>query len=886
MEEYGAFKTDRRSGSAEEDLARVSLYMELINEAMVKAGGETDPLTSINIFLESMGKDFCADRAYIFELNNNGTYDNTFEWCSKGVSSEKERLQGLSESVIPEWIEAFRAGHGYMVNDMDQYRTINRESADLLVSQHIDRVVECPLMLEGKLIGFAGLDNPDRDLMEICMSIFKMAASFLAVMLRHRDNSGFITEMTHIDQLTGLYSFHIFTISLNKFMFSYYEKKIPGQWCIVCFNISQFKAYNNKYGYTKGNALLNTMGRVIKESIGTDYIARSAADCFFCLIKKDIALKAIEDVHETMLKHGREAVFVYAGVYELEDHEEEAMSAIDKAKAAADRAASDRNHYFRYFENDMMQSMEMDSYIVSHVDDAIENGWIHTWYQPVIRPVSGKIAGMEALARWIDPKYGFLNPGQFVDLLENHHLMHKIDLCMLENICKDIAARREGHEQVIPVSFNISRFDFDLDDIHERINDITDKYKVPHSILSIEITETALLNTKTDVKDHIDRFHRDGYEVWIDDFGSGYSSFNELKTYDFDVLKIDMDFLRHSNKKTPAILSSILYMSRKLGIRTLSEGVEKEEHLRFLENNKCNLIQGYYYSKPGELSNVLDDLAERGIVPENDEDIAFYDRLTHGLFKSHLSAGNFDIFAPENVNKDPQAVIEMRNGQRKTIFSNSAYIRFINQFGFKDTYELDAYENNETNDSSYAEARDTIKKVNEAGGEYDHSFVYNGRFGNIHLSRLIYDDSRAAYAVTVNPLSNSGHGLESLYASDNLQNVLDRSYEAKYITDNDNIVIYANKRTEEILGKPSSEIVGHICKEIIGERYCWEDETICGENCPIRRALDMCNIEDAVGALKGPDGNVKVKVNLVPIKDNQEKVVQLVHLAAVIDRQG
>lgn len=153
------------------------------------------------------------------------------------------------------------------------------------------------------------------------------------------------------------------------------------------------------------------------------------------------------------------------------------------------------------------------------------------------------------------------------------HLIHKLDLHILDLVCQDLEEAMQKGETYPMISVNLSRYDLELPDLHERVNTILARHGVKSSQIRIEITESALLsNTEAVIKEHISRFHEDGYQVWLDDFGSGFSSLNSLQNFDFDLLKIDMAFLRHANEKTPTILMDVIDMAKRLGIETLSEG--------------------------------------------------------------------------------------------------------------------------------------------------------------------------------------------------------------------------------------------------------------------------------------------------------------------------
>lgn len=210
---------------------------------------------------------------------------------------------------------------------------------------------------------------------------------------------------------------------------------------------------------------------------------------------------------------------------------------------------------------------------------------------------------MEALARWEDPTYGFLTPDQFIPLLEKRHLIHYMDTCVVEQVARNYRVAVDQGLSVCPVSVNLSRLDFEDCDIVEEIEAIRRDYDMPKDMLHIEITESAVNEKDTVLTEGIARFIREGYQIWMDDFGSGYSSLNVLKDYRFGVIKFDMQFLRDFQipakaERTRKILEAMIPMVRSLGMMTLTEGVETVEEARYLKSIGCQMLQGYYISKP------------------------------------------------------------------------------------------------------------------------------------------------------------------------------------------------------------------------------------------------------------------------------------------------
>ena len=167
---------------------------------------------------------------------------------------------------------------------------------------------------------------------------------------------------------------------------------------------------------------------------------------------------------------------------------------------------------------------------VKEFDNAIKNGYIVPFFQHLTRTITGKVCAAETLARWIDPNEGLISPNDFIPLLEENKLIYKLDLAMIENVCKFY---NENKTKNICFSINISRLDFESVDMFKLIDDIMNKYNVPRNVIHLEITESIMFDSRLDINQLFEKFHNSGYEIWIDDFGSGFSSLHVLRDYKF-----------------------------------------------------------------------------------------------------------------------------------------------------------------------------------------------------------------------------------------------------------------------------------------------------------------------------------------------------------------
>jgi len=238
--------------------------------------------------------------------------------------------------------------------------------------------------------------------------------------------------------------------------------------------------------------------------------------------------------------------------------------------------------------------------IEAMLDDAIQNGRIVAYYQPKYNALTGNISGAEALARWISDEGTLIPPDSFVPILEKSCLITKLDWHILKIVCALMKKQIDNGLQPVTISVNFSRAHTYEPDFTERLCNIVDGHNIPHDLIEVEITESALAKGKTYIIEFINKIRNAGFTVAIDDFGSGLSSLNFVKDVPASVLKIDKSLLSGNceNEKERIVLESIFCFAHRLRLSTVAEGVETKEQLEFLRTCGCELIQGYYFSRP------------------------------------------------------------------------------------------------------------------------------------------------------------------------------------------------------------------------------------------------------------------------------------------------
>ena len=422
------------------------------------------------------------------------------------------------------------------------------------------------------------------------------------------DVNSYLSKISAYDELTGIHNMVYFRSEADKLLSNSSENK--DDFVFLFFDIVNFKYYNEKYGFHEGNDLLKSAANMIDESFKDSLVSRFSDDHFVVLTRYEGADRIISKLCERIHDFEREVhLELKCGAYRPTDGETDPSLACDRARFAC---GSIKKHYelnFKLYDKALAEKFRLKQYIVNNIDNAIEKGYIKVYYQPVVSTKDRTIVGFEALARWLDPTYGLLPPGAFIEVLEEYRQIHKLDSCIIREVCKEYRRAKDEQLPFAPVSINFSRLDFELCDIVGVLTGYVEEFSVDKSFVDVEITESALTDQQNTLKDAMKRLKESGYTVWLDDFGSGYSSLNVLKDYYFDVLKIDMKFLSDfsENSKSKPILNNIVELSRQIEMRSLTEGVEDKDQFEFLASIGCELAQGYLFSKPMP----IDDLRER-----------------------------------------------------------------------------------------------------------------------------------------------------------------------------------------------------------------------------------------------------------------------------------
>lgn len=412
-----------------------------------------------------------------------------------------------------------------------------------------------------------------------------------------------ITEFSEKDVLTGGYNRRGFIRITERLL-----NEVPDRtkYAVLFFNVKNFKAVNELFGVESGDVVLQNIFRTLTHSKLSPVItARVESDHFVCLVEnKNLDFEELTSVCDNkFIKDGKcMNLIIRCGIFYVEEKPMKISGMIDRAQLAKRYITDEYVQPYMVYDQSMQVAYVDKAKLAGELQEGIAKEQFKVYYQPVIDTKTGKIASAEALIRWIHPDKGFISPALFIPALEENGHISELDFYVLKKVWQFISDRCENNKFVVPISVNLSWMDFYDEIMMEKILKEMDRFRENgrEHMARFEITETSYAAIRENRSGILESLRIKNAKILLDDFGSGFSSFGMLQDYDFDILKIDMSFIRKigENPKTKSIVHSIIGMAHEIGIKTVAEGVETEEQVSFLRQSGCDYIQGYYYSKP------------------------------------------------------------------------------------------------------------------------------------------------------------------------------------------------------------------------------------------------------------------------------------------------
>lgn len=409
--------------------------------------------------------------------------------------------------------------------------------------------------------------------------------------------------LANYDVLTGIYNKNKFIEEARILL----EENPDEKMAFVRMDIDRFQLINAFYGTAAGDEVLKFVAESIKNYIkkyDKATYGRMEADVFALCMPYDAVKDGLDHVY-TIRNHFKQYPLEFDivpafGVYVIEDKSLPIELMLDRAKLAAKTIKGQYMNNYAFYTDDIGLALEEEQQIVNEMSHALENEQFLVYFQPKYNVKSRQPVGAEALVRWEHPEMGMISPGKFIPIFEKNGFITKLDYFVWNRVCFMLRGWLDEGVTPNPISVNVSRVNLFNPNIVRIICDLVDSYEIPRELLQLELTESAYADATLAMKEKVQKLREEGFQVLMDDFGSGYSSLNVLKDIEVDVLKIDMRFFDSSGVggRGENIIASVVRMAKWLDIPTIAEGVEKEEQVEFLKNIGCEYVQGYYFAKP------------------------------------------------------------------------------------------------------------------------------------------------------------------------------------------------------------------------------------------------------------------------------------------------
>lgn len=413
-----------------------------------------------------------------------------------------------------------------------------------------------------------------------------------------------LQKLAYYDPLTDIPNRNLFEREARRLL-----DTVPGEYAYIILNVNRFKIINDIFGFSEGDKLLRYIADSIRlETKTNEACSRFDADNFHILA----AFSGKEELESRMLsvagkiseyrfdKNVPHKLSVGFGVYIVEDKTMAVSPIGDKARMALSKIKGIHSATTYFYNSDIMSQFMAEQEIENTMQEALDSGEMKLYLQSKCSTESYQMRGAEALVRWQKPAKGIIMPDSFIPLFEKNGFIIKLDMYMVESVCRTLREWQDKKQRLIPISVNQSRACLYQPDYVGKLLRILNKYDISPSLIEVEVTERAFFDDELALISIIEQLHGFGFKVAMDDFGAGYSSLNMLQDVLVDVLKIDKNFFKENinSERGKKIVSNVVAMANDLNIEVVAEGIETKEQLDFLKEIHCGSVQGYYFSRP------------------------------------------------------------------------------------------------------------------------------------------------------------------------------------------------------------------------------------------------------------------------------------------------
>jgi diguanylate cyclase (GGDEF)-like protein/PAS domain S-box-containing protein len=391
-------------------------------------------------------------------------------------------------------------------------------------------------------------------------------------------------------------------------------KRLDHKGALFFLDLNRFKDINDSLGHEMGDKLLIKVTKRLQSILREDdTLARLGGDEFVLIAEnikhKDDAAKIAEKILSIFKKpfntqNYNLSVGTSIGVTLFPDNADTVTKLVKQADMAM-YYSKEKSIGYKFFESELIQKALMHFKLEHALKDAIKNDELYIEYQPQVTISKNKVIGLEALLRWENKEFGLVSPHKFIRIAEQSGLINKIGEWVIDEVCKQVQEWGEIGDKLV-MGINLSRVQLSNPILHKQIKKILSKYAFDNSCIEFEITESAVFDNPKIAQENIKKIKELGCLISIDDFGTGFSSLSNLKSFKLDKIKIDKSFVDDIEKENgnEAIVKATIALAKSLGLKVIAEGVETQNQLDFLEKENCDEIQGFLFSKPLPVDDV------------------------------------------------------------------------------------------------------------------------------------------------------------------------------------------------------------------------------------------------------------------------------------------
>lgn len=436
-----------------------------------------------------------------------------------------------------------------------------------------------------------------------------------------------IRHLAHHDPLTGLPNRTLFFDRLGQALI--HAQRTSCVLAIIYLDIDHFKYINDTLGHSVGDALICEVGKALQENLReSDSVCRLGGDEFAVLMDgigdekmvTYLANKLFSSVSRSYRVANQELqIGVSMGICQYPADGDTAETLLKRADNAMYQAKREGRDRLQFFNQRLEQKAERYMQIQQGLYKALSNNEFYVHYQPKFCWDESRTIGAEALIRWYHPTLGNVSPAEFIPVAEESEFIIHLSDWLIDQVCRDLAEWRAYGIGLVPVAINISPAHFHRGNVSQTLLESLTKYRLPASLLQIELTERVVMNTQPHTVNQLLAIKDLGIGISIDDFGTGYSSLSYLRQLPIDELKIDRSFIMEitdedclADSRMTAIPSTIIELAQKLRLKLVAEGVETELQRNFLNKSGCNIMQGYLFSQPIDKEAMRNWLSNEG----------------------------------------------------------------------------------------------------------------------------------------------------------------------------------------------------------------------------------------------------------------------------------